>query len=1094
MSIFFSSNFISLQIGSNPEHIVNMLKYRISPAIYLPHIERGGTLLELLDILGKDSNSEESVAESERDEEELVPVKIEQEEEKESESGDSNDNDVDNVLVPVKIEYEEDELQEEEEKEPENGDSDDSDDNDIDNVLVPVKIEHDKDTEKLHPVETIETNKSVNEGVNEEWDPTNDIDFYVQLFTSEGGLKEADVTQSGIQISASSIREKGKLCVEYRNKKGEVNEKEQEEENNDEEEEEEEENDNEGEEEVEEEGEELQEEDDNDVHNLVLVPVNIEHEQNEKHKSKDEKLHPVDTVEKRKFLDERETEELDPKNDIDASVELFTSDGGSKEADVKQSGRQKAASSVRNKGKRFRITRVCEICSASTDDMSKHLERTHKLSKEERQKYLLAARGRIPIRRRAMIENPSTGRKQSKRADCPLCQGKNYTSLQNHFETKHGLEANEAKEIRKRMKQGVELVEADQLGTDAADSEREESEMEEDMKEHQESLEDAGMNKKQRQTEEESNDEDNEDDEGDDKDEDWVPPRDWKNTRQQECDRPNVEKENKKEEEHEKKEEEEDDNKGEEEEEEEGEEPQEEEKEPDSVISNDNDVHNLVLGPVNIEHEKNTENEKHKSKDEKLHPVETVETSKSLDEGETQELDPKNGIDAPVELFTSDGGSKEADVKQSGRQKSASSIRKKGKRFRITRHCEICSASTDDMSKHLERTHKLSKEERQKYILAARGRVPIRRRAMIENPSSGRKQSKRENCPLCEGKHYTSLQNHLETKHGLEANEAKEIRKRMKQEKQLRTTSRCEICSASTDDMSKHLARTHKLSKEERQKHYTSLLNPLKSKQGDETNEAKEIRNHKSKDEKLHPVETVETSKSLDERETEELDPKNDIDAPVELFTSDGGSKEADVKQSGRQKSASSIRKKGKRFRITRHCEICSASTDDMSKHLERTHKLSKEERQKYILAARGRIPIRRRAMIENPSTGRKQSKREDCPLCEGKHYTSLQNHLKSKHGLEANEAKEIHKRMKQGFVKQGPGVELDEAHQLGTDAADFETNDLLSRYRSFINLASDTTYGESSSTQHCRQLKKMCEMAFSKLLKGGLTPRINVG
>eukprot|EP00057_Strongylocentrotus_purpuratus_P017448 XP_011671922.1 PREDICTED: trichohyalin isoform X3 [Strongylocentrotus purpuratus] len=963
MSIFFSSNFISLQIGSNPEHIVNMLKYRISPAIYLPHIERGGTLLELLDILGKDSNSEESVAESERDEEELVPVKIEQEEEKESESGDSNDNDVDNVLVPVKIEYEEDELQEEEEKEPENGDSDDSDDNDIDNVLVPVKIEHDKDTEKLHPVETIETNKSVNEGVNEEWDPTNDIDFYVQLFTSEGGLKEADVTQSGIQISASSIREKGKLCVEYRNKKGEVNEKEQEEENNDEEEEEEEENDNEGEEEVEEEGEELQEEDDNDVHNLVLVPVNIEHEQNEKHKSKDEKLHPVDTVEKRKFLDERETEELDPKNDIDASVELFTSDGGSKEADVKQSGRQKAASSVRNKGKRFRITRVCEICSASTDDMSKHLERTHKLSKEERQKYLLAARGRIPIRRRAMIENPSTGRKQSKRADCPLCQGKNYTSLQNHFETKHGLEANEAKEIRKRMKQGVELVEADQLGTDAADSEREESEMEEDMKEHQESLEDAGMNKKQRQTEEESNDEDNEDDEGDDKDEDWVPPRDWKNTRQQECDRPNVEKENKKEEEHEKKEEEEDDNKGEEEEEEEGEEPQEEEKEPDSVISNDNDVHNLVLGPVNIEHEKNTENEKHKSKDEKLHPVETVETSKSLDEGETQELDPKNGIDAPVELFTSDGGSKEADVKQSGRQKSASSIRKKGKRFRITRHCEICSASTDDMSKHLERTHKLSKEERQKYILAARGRVPIRRRAMIENPSSGRKQSKRENCPLCEGKHYTSLQNHLETKHGLEANEAKEIRKRMKQ---------------------------------------------------------------------------------------------------------------------------------GKRFRITRHCEICSASTDDMSKHLERTHKLSKEERQKYILAARGRIPIRRRAMIENPSTGRKQSKREDCPLCEGKHYTSLQNHLKSKHGLEANEAKEIHKRMKQGFVKQGPGVELDEAHQLGTDAADFETNDLLSRYRSFINLASDTTYGESSSTQHCRQLKKMCEMAFSKLLKGGLTPRIN--
>ncbi|XP_030845451.1 glutamic acid-rich protein isoform X2 [Strongylocentrotus purpuratus] len=853
------SSPVSSWIGSNPEHIVNMLKYRISPAIYLPHIERGGTLLELLDILGKDSNSEESVAESERDEEELVPVKIEQEEEKESESGDSNDNDVDNVLVPVKIEYEEDELQEEEEKEPENGDSDDSDDNDIDNVLVPVKIEHDKDTEKLHPVETIETNKSVNEGVNEEWDPTNDIDFYVQLFTSEGGLKEADVTQSGIQISASSIREKGKLCVEYRNKKGEVNEKEQEEENNDEEEEEEEENDNEGEEEVEEEGEELQEEDDNDVHNLVLVPVNIEHEQNEKHKSKDEKLHPVDTVEKRKFLDERETEELDPKNDIDAPVELFTSDGGSKEADVKQSGRQKAASSVRNKGKRFRITRVCEICSASTDDMSKHLERTHKLSKEERQKYLLAARGRIPIRRRAMIENPSTGRKQSKRADCPLCQGKNYTSLQNHFETKHGLEANEAKEIRKRMKQGVELVEADQLGTDAADSEREESEMEEDMKEHQESLEDAGMNKKQRQTEEESNDEDNEDDEGDDKDEDWVPPRDWKNTRQQECDRPNVEKENKKEEEHEKKEEEEDDNKGEEEEEEEGEEPQEEEKEPDSVISNDNDVHNLVLGPVNIEHEKNTENEKHKSKDEKLHPVETVETSKSLDEGETQELDPKNGIDAPVELFTSDGGSKEADVKQSGRQKSASSIRKKGKRFRITRHCEICSASTDDMSKHLERTHKLSKEERQKYILAARGRVPIRRRAMIENPSSGRKQSKRENCPLCEGKHYTSLQNHLETKHGLEANEAKEIRKRMKQ-----------------------------------------------------------------------------------------------------------------------------------------------------------------------------------------------------------------------------------------GFVKQGPGVELDEAHQLGTDAADFETNDLLSRYRSFINLASDTTYGESSSTQHCRQLKKMCEMAFSKLLKGGLTPRIN--
>ena len=45
---------------------------------------------------------------------------------------------------------------------------------------------------------------------------------------------------------------------------------------------------------------------------------------------------------------------------------------------------------------------------------------------------------------------------------------------------------------------GVELGEAYQLGTDAADPERKEPEREGDMKEHQESLEDAGMNKKQR--------------------------------------------------------------------------------------------------------------------------------------------------------------------------------------------------------------------------------------------------------------------------------------------------------------------------------------------------------------------------------------------------------------------------------------------------------------------------------------------------------------------------------------------------------------------------------------------------------------------
>ena len=185
------------------------------------------------------------------------------------------------------------------------------------------------------------------------------------------------------------------------------------------------------------------------------------------------------------------------------------------------------------------------------------------------------------------------------------------------------------------------------------------------------------------QTEEESGDEDNEDDEGDDKDEDWVPPGDWKNTRQQECDRTNVEKENKKEEKNERIEEEEEvqkeenDNEGEGEEEEEDD-TEEGEKEPESVDSDDNNVHK-VLVPVNIEHEKRTENEKHESKDEKLNPVETVETRKSLDERETEELDPKNDIDASVELFTPDGGSKEADEKQSGRQKSASSIRKKGK-------------------------------------------------------------------------------------------------------------------------------------------------------------------------------------------------------------------------------------------------------------------------------------------------------------------------------------------------------------------------------------------------------------------------------
>ena len=355
-----------------------MLKYRISPDIYLPHMKRGGTLLQLLDILGKDSNREESVEESEREEEELVPVKIEyeeeelqegeekepdsgdsddndvhkvlvpvkieqEEEEKEPESGDSDDNDVPKELVPVKIEYEEVELQEEGEKEPDSGDSDD---NDVPKELVPVNIELEEE-ELQEEEETVETNKSVNEGVTEEWDPTNDIDFYVQLFTSEGGLKEADVNQSGRQKSASSIRKKGKLCVEYQNKKEEVNEKEQEEENDDEEEEdddEEEEDDT----EEEKEPESVIDSDDNDVHK---VPVKIHHDKNtknEKHKSNDEKLHPVVTVETSKSLDEGVTEELDPQ--IDAPVELFTPDGGSKEADGKQSGRQKSDFQHQEKG------------------------------------------------------------------------------------------------------------------------------------------------------------------------------------------------------------------------------------------------------------------------------------------------------------------------------------------------------------------------------------------------------------------------------------------------------------------------------------------------------------------------------------------------------------------------------------------------------------------------------------------------------------------------------------------------------------------------------------------------------------------------
>ncbi|XP_071501250.1 uncharacterized protein [Diadema antillarum] len=86
--------------------------------------------------------------------------------------------------------------------------------------------------------------------------------------------------------------------------------------------------------------------------------------------------------------------------------------------------------SSKSEGRSNRMERACVLCCKKTRDMSKHLEREHKLCGEERWKYIYLSRERA-------IQRSSTTTKRAPGKDCPLCFARNLSKLGDHLHRKH---------------------------------------------------------------------------------------------------------------------------------------------------------------------------------------------------------------------------------------------------------------------------------------------------------------------------------------------------------------------------------------------------------------------------------------------------------------------------------------------------------------------------------------------------------------------------------------------------------------------------------------------------------------------------------
>ncbi|XP_072178226.1 uncharacterized protein [Diadema setosum] len=288
-----------------------------------------------------------------------------------------------------------------------------------------------------------------------------------------------------------------------------------------------------------------------------------------------------------------------------------------------------------------------------------------------------------------------------------------------------------------------------------------------------------------------------------------------------------------------------------------------------------------------------------------------------------EEAHPKSGNEDSDDTSENDGEEVRGPRKKDEHPNSSKS---EGRSNPMERACVLCCKKTQDMSKHLEREHKLYGEERWKYICLSRERAIQR--------SSTTKRAPGTDCPLCFARNLSKLGDPLHRKHKTAA-------------------SNTEV------------------------KHLDDSDEEARSKQGDEDLFEDSANHLDDSDEETRPKkgdeDLFEDSDDTAENDREEvLGPRKEDEHP------------------------NSSKSEGRSNRMERACVLCCKNTRDMSKHLEREHKLCGEERWKYMYLSRERA-------IQRSSTTTKRAPGKDCPLCFARNLSKLGDHLHIKHKTAAN-------------------------------------------------------------------------------------------
>ncbi|XP_063968824.1 putative mediator of RNA polymerase II transcription subunit 26 isoform X3 [Lytechinus pictus] len=502
-----------------------------------------------------------------------------------------------------------------------------------------------------------------------------------------------------------------------------------------------------------------------------------------------------------------------------------------------EEGNQSVTSNTQNKSKRFRNTRDCPICSEKVGDMSKHLERKHKLDRQERKKYLLAARAKVPIQRQSSIMSGKMRRRR--RSDCPICEGKNYTSLSNHLLTVHGMGKEEIRKTIKvtmkaqklsRMKEVSQAkkssqakkdnhakkctcsqaekdiqMKEDSRATEFSQAEKnnqgeklqvkevsqvkkdgqamEDSQVQRDgqAKKDSQSLEDSQVETDSQAKEDSQAMEDSQVERGSQAKKDSQAMEDSQvetdsqaKEDSQAMEDSQVERDSQAKKDSQSKED--------------SQAVEDSHTMEDSQFERDSQAKrdSQAMEDNPVERDSHAKNDSQTMEDSQVErDNETIGDGK--EEGREEEIGEthQEKADEVEEQQKEEIAEQEIDDENLGvtsdTKKERSARHKTGRKgFRNTRDCPICSEKVEDMSKHLARKHKLDGKQRKKYLLAARARVPIQRRSSIQ---SGKRVRARSDCPLCEGKNYSSLDNHLSTVHAKSKEEIRRIKRDLKEKK-----------------------------------------------------------------------------------------------------------------------------------------------------------------------------------------------------------------------------------------------------------------------------------------------------------------------